>query len=329
MNFQVSLGYLRKQVVFSFTEPRFMGRNLSAGFDVYTYRYNFSTQASFQSSSTGVNLKFGFPINQYAYVQTRYAIHADKVTIPSYIIDPSTGRCVTGYSQSLCDELGTSLTSSVGYTVRWDRRNDPITPTRGFFVSFGQDFAGVGGDVQYVRTTLDGAWYYGFTPSWIFSVQGTSGYINGWGGDVVRINDRFFRGGDTFRGFEIAGIGPRDVSVLSTSGSPIGDALGGKAYAIGTVELTVPTPIPAQYGIKTALFSDFGTVGLLDDKVKRNPDGTIDPNIKDDLAFRASAGISVFWKSPMGPLRFDFSKVLKKAPYDRTETFRFSTSTRF
>ncbi|MEI9963663.1 MAG: BamA/TamA family outer membrane protein [Caulobacteraceae bacterium] len=109
----------------------------------------------------------------------------------------------------------------------------------------------------------------------------------------------------------------------------MGDALGGKMFAIGTAELTVPTPLPAQYGIKTALFSDFGTLGLLDSKIKRNPDGTVDPAIKDDLALRASAGISVRWKSPMGPLQFDFSKVLKKAPYDRTETFRFSTYTRF
>jgi outer membrane protein insertion porin family len=70
-------------------------------------------------------------------------------------------------------------------------------------------------------------------------------------------------------------------------------------------------------------------VGLLDPLVKRKPDGTLDPNIRDNLALRASAGISVFWKSPMGPLRFDFSKVLAKAPYDITETFRFSTATQF
>ncbi len=187
----------------------------------------------------------------------------------------------------------------------------------------------MGGNVKYIRSQADGAWYYGITPKWIFSVQGQAGYITGWGGDVVRINDRFFEGGTSFRGFEIAGIGPRDVSVVDSTGSPIGDALGGKLFAIGTVELTVPTPLPAQYGIKTALFTDFGTVGLLDDRVKRNPDGTINASIKDNLALRASAGVSVFWKSPMGPLRFDFSKVLKKAPYDRTETFQFTTTTSF
>jgi outer membrane protein insertion porin family len=329
VDFQVSLGYLRKQISLSFTEPRFLDRTMSAGFDLYTYRYDYSTQASFQTGSAGLNLRTGFPINQYASIGLKYGVHIDNVSIPGYVINSSTGQCAAGYSQSLCDEVGNTFTSAIGYSVRWDRRNDPILPTRGFYVDFGQEFAGVGGGIRYVRTTADGAWYWGFTPSWIFSLQGRAGYINGWGGDTVRINDRFFEGGDTFRGFQIAGIGPRDVSLSSTNSSLVGDALGGKLFAIGTAELTVPTPIPQQYGIKTAIFSDFGTMGLLDEHVKRNPDGTPNLFIKDDLALRASVGLSVRWKSPMGPLEFDFSKVLHKAPYDRTETFFFQTSTRF
>jgi outer membrane protein insertion porin family len=100
------------------------------------------------------------------------------------------------------------------------------------------------------------------------------------------------------------------------------------------VELTVPTFLPEQYGIKAALFSDFGTLGSLDNVDKSKIDPTtgatvIDPLIKDDLGLRASAGLSIFWKSPMGPIRFDLSQILKREYYDRTETFRFSTSTRF
>ena len=99
--------------------------------------------------------------------------------------------------------------------------------------------------------------------------------------------------------------------------------------AIGTVELTIPTFLPEQYGIKAALFSDFGTVGLLDDKDKLDIAGKVNPNVHDDLSLRASAGLSIFWKSPMGPIRFDFSQILSKEDYDRPETFRFSTSTKF
>ncbi|MEI9963662.1 MAG: outer membrane protein assembly factor BamA [Caulobacteraceae bacterium] len=219
VNFQVELGYYQKSVQLSFTEPRFMGHNMSAGFDIYTQDYNFSDQASFDTATTGINLKTGFPINQYASIGLRYAIHTDKVTIPDYIVDPTTGKCALGYSQSLCEEVGSSLTSSVGYTVRWDRRNDPLSPTRGFYIDFGQDFAGFGGDVKYIRSSTDGAWYYGITPAWVFSLQESAGYITGWGGDAVRINDRFFKGGDTFRGFEIAGIGPRDTTVVDSTGT--------------------------------------------------------------------------------------------------------------
>jgi outer membrane protein insertion porin family len=146
--------------------------------------------------------------------------------------------------------------------------------------------------------------------------------VEAWGGDHVRINDRFYEGGTTFRGFETAGIGPRDISTNSNS-------MGGKLYAIGTFELSVPTFLPEQYGIKAGLFTDFGTVGLLDDVDKQSSTGVFDPNIKDDLALRASAGVSIDWKSPMGPIRFDFSHILAREDYDRTETFRFSTSTRF
>ena len=340
VDFEVSLGYLQKRVMLSFTEPRFLGRNMAAGVDLYTYNYNYQTTAAFSSSSQGVTLRTGFPINQYTSVGFNYAIHTDQVSLPTYVLDPATGACSSGYSQTLCDEVGRTFTSSVGYKVRIDRRNDYQIPTRGFYIDLNQDFAGLGG-VKYIKTTADAAWFYGFAPAWILSLKGQAGYITGWGGDSVRINDRFFRGGDDFRGFQIAGVGPRDTtlqsqgcvsggtSTASSNGTCYGDALGAKAFAIGTLELQFPNLIPAQYGIKTALFTDFGTAGIVDSNSKRNPNGTVNPFIKDDMAFRASVGISVLWKSPMGPLKFDFSKVLKKAPYDVPETFYFSTATSF
>jgi outer membrane protein insertion porin family len=249
----------------------------------------------------------------------RYVLREDDVQVPDIFCDPSQQQV----SQTLCDQRGRSVTSLLGYQVTLDQRNDPVRPTRGFFVSGAQDFAGLGGDVRYLRTELEGGWYYGFNKDFVLSLSGSAGYIAGFGGDVIRINDRFYKGGNSFRGFRAAGIGPRDISFGRS------DALGGEAFAIGSAELTIPTFIPQQYGIRASVFTDVGTLGLLNDKVKIGSDGRPIPGIFDDLSPRASAGLSVFWRSPMGPIRFDFSHILQREDYDRVETFRFSQTTRF
>lgn len=336
---RVSVGSLRQQVDFSFTEPRFQGRDLALGTDIFYYKYDLTDFSAYKTTSVGGNVRLSFPLSLNSRGSLLYTIRDDDVQIDDTLCDPA----AQVLSFSLCSQRGAFITSLIGYGYRLDHRNDPIRPTRGFTVGLNQDFAGVGGDVKYVRTEGDAAWYHGFNKDFILSVTGSAGFVGGWGGDHVRINDRFYKGGTTFRGFETAGIGPRDLSFGRT------DALGGKAYAIGSVELTIPTYLPEQYGIKAALFSDFGTVGLLDPIDKRSPvlvdpadvskgfvkdaNGNLvliqSPDIKDDLSLRASVGLSVQWKSPMGPLQFDFSQVLAKERYDKTELFRFSTATRF
>lgn len=315
---RVSLGSLRQQADVSFTEPHFLDRDLQGGIDLYTYRYDFTQQAEYTSASTGGTVRLTFPLSANSLLTTRYTLRTDDV-----IVDDS--LCVPGaelVSIILCRQRGSYLTSQVGYTIGLDRRNDPIVATRGYYVNFSQDLAGAGGSVHYLRNELRGGWYHGFNKDFIFSFTGSAGYVDGWNGDTIRIADRFYKGGDTFRGFAIAGIGPRDTQY--------NEALGGKLYAIGTFELTIPNKLPEQYGIKTALFTDFGTLGLLDRADKINPNtNQVLTTVQDDLGFRASAGISIFWKSPAGPLRFDFSQIIRKDPYDQTELFRFSTETRF
>lgn len=343
---RVSFGSLRQQVDLSFTEPRFLGRDVAAGVDIYGYRYDLSDFSAYKTTTYGITLRANFPLSIDTRGAVRYVLRQEDIQIASFYCDPTQGQV---FSSALCGQIGKSLTSLIGYGARLDRRNDYLNPTRGFYIDFNQDIAGLGGDVNYVRSDIEAAWFHGFTKDFIFSVTGSSGYVTGWAGDDVRINDRYYRGGLTFRGFETAGIGPRDTSPFRR------DALGGKLYAIGTVELTVPTFLPEQYGIKAALFSDVGTLGKLDKRDKTYQVGDVDclnptiadPNdptmtianpavpgtrntcIRDDLALRASAGVSIFWKSPMGPIRFDFSRILTKEDYDRTELFRFSTSTRF
>ena len=306
---RASVGALRRQIDASFTEPRFLGRNLRAGLQLYDYSYDYSDYAGFKTNALGAGVTFGFPLSTTAYFSPHYQVRNDDVQV-------SASSCAQNLiSITICDQRGSSVTSLLGYLLAFDKRNDPINPTRGFFFNIGQDFAGLGGTVQYVRTDLNATWYYGITNNIVFQANGSAGYIFGWGGDDVRINDRYFKGGNTFRGFEIAGIGPRDTQY--------GEALGGKAFAIGSFELNFPNLLPEQYGIKTALFTEFGALGVLDKGAK------LSSTVRDDMALRASAGISVFWNSPMGPIRLDFSKVLRKEPYDRTEGFRFSTATQF
>jgi outer membrane protein insertion porin family len=301
----------------SFTEPRFLGRDLSGGFDVFVQREDYSEFTSFSTSRAGGSLRLGFPTSQNSFLFTRYVLRQDEVSVEGSLCDDDTFL-------SLCQQQGSSLTSAIGYTFRLDKRNQPRRPTRGYNVTVRQDLAGLGGDVKYLRSEMEGDIHYGVRPNWVFSGQLSGGYINALGDDRVRYQDRFFKGGNSFRGFDTLGIGPRDI---------INDQpLGGKAYVIGSVELRFPTPIPEQYGIGTALFVEAGTLGLVDDQDKLVSTGGAlveSPFIQDDLALRASAGLSVFWDSPLGPIRFDFSQPLAKEPYDKVKTFRFSTATQF
>jgi outer membrane protein insertion porin family len=236
------------------------------------------------------------------------------------------------------------LSSILGYNFFWDRRNDPIRPTGGFDFNFRQDIAGLGGDVKYMRSEGGAGLYKGVWRDMVASARFSGGYVFPLDDDQgIRINNRFFRGGSTFRGFDVAGLGPRVVQrvVNPATGEEVAlrrlNAQGGNAYYQGTFELSLPTFLPEEYGVRGALFTDVGSLGTLRGSDVDQPvfltDGITGlPAVrltKDAASLRASAGLSVFWDSPFGPIRFDFSQILRKEDYDRTETFRFSTSTQF
>lgn len=332
----------RQQVDLRFTEPRFLGRELAAGFDLYSLRTDFLDQSSFENQSTGIGLRASFPTSERTSVGLTYNLVQDETEIADVYVDhdnnpttPVINQCDPDNLQRsfLCEQEGSFLTSVVGVTFNWDRRNEPIRATRGFDIQLNQDIAGLGGEVNYLRTELEGGLYYGLPYGFRAVFRGSAGYIAGWGGDDVRINDRFFKGGSSFRGFDVAGIGPRQLVVNSTTGEiiTVGDSIGGNAYAIGTAQLDVPLPLPESFSLGSALFVDFGTLGTVDSSSRQtvNLGGNNALIVEDEASLRVAAGVSVFWDSPFGPVQFDFAQPLQYEDYDRREEFRFSTRTNF
>ena len=379
---------------FRFTEPRFQDRNLAVGFDLFATETDYLDIAGYSNAVIGTGLRLGFPLADRTQLGLRYNLRRDDVAVSEGF---GFGGCDENSFNTICDQLGETLTSALGYTLVRDRRNDPINPTRGYRLSWQQDVAGLGGDVNYFSQELRASAYRGLLPGITLTGTASAGFIAGWNGDNVRINNRFFKGGNSFRGFDTAGLGPRTLQFIPTvaneeflvgeeipgpdlarqiflqtvndvttqtfedtgvpatgsnggllyeviqtddNGEPIfdtrrGNALGGNAYAVGSLELSFPVPYaPEELGVSGALFSEFGTVGVLDDVFSERVSGGETPfddfiAVEDDLALRASVGVSVFWDSPFGPIRFDFSEILAAEDYDRTESFRFSTRTQF
>ncbi len=378
---RASLSSRQQLVDIRFTEPRFLDRNLSAGIEGYWTRQDFERFSGFKSESIGAGVRAGFPLTDRMSMGLSYRLQADEVSITdqdiiidengdfvrSFVQDPDgsfrppqVGDLEPGESlvdicdpayrlrDSICRSERNDISSIVGYNFFWDQTNDPISPTRGFDFRLSQDVAGLGGDVRYLRTETGISLYRGLWRNFVASARITGGYVFPIDDEQgVRINNRFFRGGSTFRGFEVAGLGPREIirifdpntgEIVSTRAL---NSLGGNAYYQTTLELDFPNFLPEEYGIRSALFVDAGSLGLLEDVDKSEPLFIDDaaaigaPGFsavrltKDAASLRAAAGLSVFWDSPFGPIRFDFSQILRKEEYDRTETFRFSTSTRF
>ena len=334
LRFVVRASSNRREIDLRFTEPRFMGRNLAAGVELFDVTLDFLDEAGFRQSRTGGQVSLAFPLTEDTSFTTRYSLRSDRTEVPFGTCDGNLNQL---QSSSLCDP-STGLpyedrfSSILGYTFAWDRRNDPITPTRGFDFRLSQDFAGVAGDVQYLRTDLRGNIYRGIFKDVIASTKIAGGYITGWGGEPIQINDRFFKGSNDFRGYDNAGIGPRVLRREASGTLTRLNALGGNAYGLVSSEVSFPLGIPNLLG---SLFVEAGTVGLLDDEFQQfETTASLDNDepglfIVDELSVRAMAGASIFWESPFGPIRFDFTQPLKKFPYDERKSFQFTTRTRF
>jgi outer membrane protein insertion porin family len=314
----------RAQVDLSFTEPRFLDRNLSAGFDLFYKQVDQSDSSGFQNRTAGGSLRFGFPLAESLWMQTSYTLAQNEI----FDVDPNASRAI---QEAGARNGGESLTSSLGLSLTYDQRNHPKNPNRGYFLQLSSDFAGLGGDVEYVRVQGEARAYYPLTESITLVSRATAGHIQGWGSEDILLTDLFFRGGETVRGFDKAGYGPRDLNT--------DDALGGTTYWAVNVEARFPLPfIPNELGMSGAVFADAGSLFGSTDFAKNENKKCI-PNdpaavnktlcLADDATIRASVGASLIWNSPVGPLRLDFAHALLKEDYDKDQFFRFGASTKF
>ena len=321
---KVGGGRSTREYEFGATDPYFLGRNVSAGFRIYRKELRRNSDIrQYDSESTGGGLNFGLPITENFRARVGYRIVDTDLRIPGF--DSSLGfpaGCPTGVSLALCQSQGKNLTSSVFYSLVYNSLDNRAAPRDGVYAEFSQEFAGVGGDVNFLRTTGEASYFHEIIPDpgivGLLRVQG--GHIMGTSGDDVRLTDAFYRGGETIRGFKTSGIGPRDSATT--------DALGGKIYFAGTAEVQFPVPLlPPELGFSGAVFADAGT--LFDTDFTDADLGGPPPFVLDDSTIRSSVGGSILWNSPLGPLRADFAYALTKESYDKTQVFRFGGGRRF
>ena len=207
-------------------------------------------------------------------------------------------------------EAGKATTSSIGQTLVYDKRDSMINTKEGYYLSFGNDWAGLGGDVKYNRFDAKAYKYYTLADYYTFKLFANGGYIAGYGNKDVRLSDRYYLGGNTLRGFEYAGIGARDKHTK--------DALGGNWMIYSGVEMTFPIGLD-ELGIKGRTFYDMGWLG--------KPDNFNSNEIYYSNKMRSSVGFGFDWLSPMGKINIDFGFPITKEPYDEKEVFRLNFGT--
>jgi len=305
LNLNISSGTDTTDSSIGFIEPSFLGRDLRFKFGA-GYKITERASASFDTTVIYISPSIDFPIGQNSRLELRYKIAEDRIQN----VDEESSPLLKDE-----EDRGKVLTSSVGYSYVYDTRFTGLDPNSRLLFRFGQDIAGLGGDAKYIQTTG-----FALAETKVLKEEVTvraileGGMINGIDGYATRATERYF-GNGKIRGFEANGIGPRDL------GSPNEDALGGNVFAVARFEADFPLGLPEEYGIKGGVFFDVGSVWSLD-----NSNATV---VGEDFALRSTVGVSLFWTTPIGPLRFNFSKALQKEDYDEEQTFDLTISTQF
>jgi outer membrane protein insertion porin family len=305
LSVNVESGSDNSRTTLSFTEPAFLGRDLEFGLDLGYVTTAFEN-ASYDTKVASIRPELAFPVGENSRLSLYYSLSQNEIEN----VDADSSPIIQA-------EEGAEIRSAVGYRYTLDLLRGGLNPTQGVRLTFGQELAGLGGDSEYLKTTAFAVaqrevWNDEVTIRAIFE----AGALTSLGDGVSRVTDRFFVGSRQLRGFDSRGIGPRDT------GAGNSDVLGGNTYMSLRFEADFPLPLPAEYGISGGVFYDMASLWDLD-----NTAGAA--AVDDSFELRSSIGVSLFWDTPIGPLRMNFSKPLEQNDLDETNTFDFTVSTRF
>jgi len=381
----VTYGQYARGYSLSFVEPYLLDYRVALGLDLYQRQQLSNSYISYGTKTLGFSPRLGFSLREDLALQLRYSIYQQEIQLPGYLANCNNNQfladgvtanpafnpspafsAATGiplnagtnglgcYSDGEASlpvrkELanGKTLTSALGYTLTYNTLDNNKNPTDGLLVDFRQDFAGVGGDVSYLKTVVDAKYYAPLVSDIVGLARLQGGMLNKIGSQDLRMLDHFQMGPNLVRGFAPNGIGPRDMNPFGTQ-----DALGGTKYWGASLELQMPFWfLPKEVGLKGAVYADAG--GLFDyqgpttwsvtnemtttknsnctaSTVNPPTAGTCTGLVYDNgNVVRSSVGVGLIWQSPFGPLRFDYAVPLTKGKNDRTQEFRFGGGTSF
>ena len=290
----------RQEFDIGFTEPYFLTRDVAAGFDLFQITRDRQDDSSFDERKAGGALRLGYTLAPDLRQSLRYQFKQTEIR-----------NVKAEASRFIRDQEGKTTVSQVSQTLTYDKRDSRNDPTEGYVVSLTTDLAGVGGDTRLIRARVKSGYYIPILEDKVLSFLFQGGHVLGLGQDVG-IAERFFVGGQQFRGFTNSGLGPRDINT--------GDALGGNTFYIGTAELSFPIGLPDDLGFKASVFTDFGSLWNIDSSGS---------DIFDSSAIRIAAGAGLGWATAFGLIRIDLTSALSKEDRDETEFLRFSFGTRF
>ena len=301
VRFETSLSDQKSSYNIGVTEPYFLERHLSLSGNIFNEEIE-NKKGDVKTNRSGVNFGVGFKINDISQA-IRYNLSTSETTTSS----SSTSASETG------EEGKEITTSSVTYGLFQDTRDNYFNPTSGYRWGFDNTIAGIGGDAKFYKTEIKAKTYYPIEyGDYVLGFKTGLGLITAIEDNITSSN-RFFLGGKTLRGFDKAGVGPRDTGN--------NQAIGGNNYYNVSFELKSDKFMPDDTGLEWFVFSDIGSIWGTD--YKSGVRGYNDKNP------RITNGFGLSMITPVGPLQMIWGFPLQSETYDIEENFQFSIGTSF